>query len=169
MNLVVSAKRECESKSLTRPFKSRLVLSRRGYRRLAPITIKFHVRAPLAGAGKPATVLLNTRSEKRLQQKCASVRAESRGSSESNRRRVRGTSFDRFREAIACLVRMHCGSILVGLLNAYPRVGTVARPEDCIEVRRRDESKISRGPMRLLRTSPPTKLCAVPSVTMCLR
>lgn len=50
------------------------------------------------------------------------------------------------------------GSILIGLLKAYLCVGTVAWPEDRIEVRRRDELKISRGPDAAFAASPPTKM-----------
>lgn len=158
------------SKSPTRPLKSlRACIIGARISLGGPITIKFHVRAPLlAGAGKPATVLLNTRSEKRLQQKCASVRAE-RAAGRANQIADGSTAqvSTVFARPIARLAGARRWSILVGLLNAYPRARTVARPEDRIEVRRRDESKISRGPMRLLRVSPPTKLRAVLSVLQC--
>lgn len=60
-------------------------------------------------------------------------------------------------------------SIIPWLLTVYPHVRTVARPEAPIEIRRRIESSISRRPMRLLRTSPPTRPCSVLHFTMSLR
>lgn len=60
-------------------------------------------------------------------------------------------------------------SIILWLLKACPHVRRVARPEACIEIRRRVESSISRRPMRLLRTSPPTKPRSVLRFTMSLR
>lgn len=61
------------------------------------------------------------------------------------------------------------GQLFLGYLREYPRVGRVARPEGRIEIRGRDESSISRRPMRLLRPSPPTRPRSVLRFTMCLR
>lgn len=65
--------------------------------------------------------------------------------------------------------RLPTRSIISWLVKAYPHVRAVARPEACIEIRRRDESSISRRPMRLLRSSPPTRLRSVRHPTMSLR
>ena len=80
--------------------------------------------------------------------KVRSVQVQSCESCESNRRQGDGTSFDQINtfHTIIVYIRIFIqGSILVGLLKAHPYVGTVARPEDCVKIRRRDELKISRG------------------------
>lgn len=140
------------------------------YRGFIPITIKFHVRASLGGRKTRYRALLNTMTwETVATQKLRTVQVKSRGSSESNRRRVDRISFDRWSIIFARRSSVSrypsAGQYLLG----YLRHILVSRAEDRIEVRRRDELRISRRPMRLLRISPPTKLRTVLRFTMCLR
>jgi len=100
-------------------------------------------------------------SEKQLQQKCARCRQRAAGRAsqiDKATAQVSTRAIDNFHTAVYIGISIQ-RLILVGLLKAYPCVGAIARSEDRIEVRRRDELKISRGPMRLLRVSPPTKIC----------
>lgn len=140
---------------------------------LVTITIKFHVRAPFAGRkvryrAAEYSDLRNGCNKSALAYRQRTASQASQIADERRPRKFR-LAIGNFRMAVICVESANRRSILVGLLKAYPRVRTVARPEDCIEVRRRDELKISRGPMRLLRVSPPTKLCAVSRFTMYLR
>lgn len=145
----------------------------RRHRTFAPIIIKFHVCVPLTGTGRKARYRAAEYSDLRNSCNKSALGAGKelrvvRVKSLTRRRHKFRLAVDKFHTAVVCGTPIR-RSILIGLLKAYPCVGTVARPEDCIEVRHRDELKISRGPMRLLRASPPTKMHAVLRFTMCLR